>query len=186
MIVIGFGYKKSSGKSTLAKFLSTHINCTHPKLRVTEVSFASKLKDISFQLYGWAGLKRAIYYETHYTDKEIILPLIGMSPREIWIGIGNSLRAVYSNTWIDYALKSIKSDIIIISDMGFTNEARAIRTKGGKLIKLIRDNQPKGTDPREVELDSWADWDLVINNNGSLDDLYKHAIRIWENFNDTK
>jgi hypothetical protein len=70
--------------------------------------------------------------------------------------------------------------VILISDLGFTNEATAIRSMNGKLIKIMRDGQQLGTDPREVELDSWTDWDSVIDNNGSLDDLYNKAVLLWE------
>lgn len=177
--IIGIGYKKNSGKNSFAKFLTTHIHCTEPKLKVKEVSFALKVKDIAFQLYSWANLKRAIYYETHYSDKEIVLPELGLSPRDIWIGVGNKMREIYPGTWIEYALNSIKEDVIIITDLGFGNEARSIRDRNGILIKLHRDGIPRGTDARETELDSWPGWDFVIENNGSLDDLYKKAVALW-------
>ena len=137
-IVIGLGYKKGSGKNTFAKFLGTHIRCSCNHLKVQEVSFAHKVKDLAFQLYGWAGIQRPIYYETHYSDKEITLPQLGKSPRQIWIEIGNKMREIYQNTWIDYALNGVKGDIIIITDMGFLNEAKAILFKHGYLIKIQR------------------------------------------------
>jgi hypothetical protein len=146
---------------------------------VQEISFASKLKDIAFQLYGWAGIKRAVYYETHRDDKEKVLPLIGKSPRQIWIELGNKCREIYQATWIDYALNGVNGDVIIITDMGFTNEATAILAKGGLLVKLVRDGILLGTDPREIELDNWDNWDRIIKNNGSLDDLYQEAVKLW-------
>jgi hypothetical protein len=179
MEIIAFGYKKGSGKNTIAKFLSTHIRCTHPGLKVTEVSFAAKVKDISYQLYGWLGLKRGIYYETHRDEKERPLELITLSPRQIWIGVGNKLREIYPDTWINYALNSVKGDIIIITDLGFINEAKAIRNQNGKLIKIIREGIPTGTDARETELDNWADWDSIIKNSGSLDNLYNESVLLW-------
>ena len=71
----------------------------------------------------------------------------------------------------------------IITDVRFPNEAKAIKDKGGILIRCERtyyteDKRYKiGFDPFEKEhpsetaLDSYKDWDYVIKNDGSLEDL---------------
>ncbi len=168
MKIVGIGYKKGSGKDQFVTFMHTFIRCTQPGLSIKRVSFADKLKDIAHQLYSWADLKQGIYYETHRNKKEVSLPLIGKSPRQIWIEVGNRLREVYEETWIDFALRGTTADIILIPDMRFRNEARAIRNRGGILIKINRPGIPRGTDPAEIELDGWDDWDLIINNNEDL------------------
>lgn len=180
--IVGFSYKKGVGKDTIAKFLSTYLRCEHPGLKIKQISFAAKLKDICYQLYGWAGLKRGIYYELRRDLKEVKLPGLDLSPREIWISIGNKLREVYTHTWIDFALKGVEADIIIITDVGFQNEALAIKRLDGYLFKLVRDGLPQGTDGRETELDSWHDWDMVIDNNGTLSDLNKVAEILGKEF----
>lgn len=181
--IVAFGYKKGVGKSTAGKFLSTYLKLEASGLKVKHISFAAKLKDVSFQLYKWAGLKRGIYYETHYQDKEIILPKLGLSPRDIWIGVGNKLREVYITTWIDYALYGVTADILIITDLRFRNEARAVKDTNGMIIKINRPGIPQGTDPAEVDLDSWAvhQWDFVINNSGTLSDLNSMIVKIAKN-----
>ncbi len=176
MKIIAFGHRKGVGKSTASKFLTTHLHCEYPDLKIKEVSFAAKLKDISWQLYGWAGLKRGVYYETHYREKEFKLPKLGFSPRDIWIGVGNKLREVREGTWIDYAL-NIKANIIIISDLRFVNEAVAINSLGGQLVKINR-NVPRGTDPAEIDLMNWDIWDHIIDNNGTLNELNKKVITL--------
>ena len=176
MKIIAFGYRKNTGKSTAAKFLTTHLKCERPELIIKQISFAAKLKDIAHQLFNWAGLKRGVYYENHYQEKEIILPQLKMSPREVWIGVGNKLREVKESVWIDYAL-NVEADYIIISDLRFTNEAKAIREKGGLLVRIDRDVK-KGTDPAEVDLDSWVIWGNFIHNNGSLNDLNKEVLKL--------
>jgi hypothetical protein len=175
MKIIAFGYKKGVGKDTIGKFLMTQLRIRHPGLNVQHVSFAAKLKDICFQLYGWAGLERGVYYETHRNKKEVILPKLGMSPRANWIEVGNKLREVYKDTWIDFALKGVKADVIVITDCGFINEAIAIKKAGGFLCKVQRDGLPQGTDAREVELDTWHDWDYVVNNESTLEQLNQTA-----------
>ncbi len=179
-MIVAFGYKKESGKDTCGKFLNTFLKLEAPNLKVKQISFASKLKDISYQLYSWAGLKRAIFYESHREFKEVVLPQIGLSPREIWILIGNKMREVYSNTWINYALCGVQADILIITDLRFCNEGEAILENGGIVVKINRPNIPQGTDPAEVDLDSWPDfrWDHIIDNNGTLQDLNEKIEKI--------
>lgn len=172
-MIIAFGYKKGVGKSTAGKFLNTYLKLEMPDLKVKHISFAAKLKDISFQLYKWAGLKRGIYYETHYQEKEVVLPKLGLSPREIWIGVGNKMREIYSDTWISFALYGVSADVLIITDLRFYNEAEAILSAGGIIIKINRPGLPQGTDPAEIDLDSYADykWNYIIDNSGTLQDL---------------
>lgn len=168
MRIVGIGYKKSSGKDQFASFMHTFIRCAQPGLCIKRVSFADKLKNISCQLYGWAGLQNGPFYERYRDKKEVALPLIGKSPRQIWIEVGNKLREVYEETWIDYALRGIDADIIIISDVRFRNEARRIKNQGGMLIRIDRPDITQGTDPAEVELDAWDNWDLIVDNAGDL------------------
>jgi len=168
MQIIAFAFKKGSGKSTAGKFLSTYLKINANHLKVKQISFAAKLKDVCHQLYKWAGLQSAIYYESHRNKKEVVLPKVGLSPRDIWIQVGNKMREVYENTWIDFALQGVSADILIISDLRFPNEASAIIEHGGLLVKISRDGLPQGTDPAEVDLDDWENWDYVIANNFSL------------------
>lgn len=172
MKIVAIGHQKGVGKDTAAGFLNTILRIAAPHLIVKHISFAAKLKDIAFQLYSWAGLKRGIYYETHYLEKEVPLPqLNGLTPRDIWIAVGNKMREIYPSTWIDYALNGVKADIIIISDLRFKNEAIAVKKVDGTLFKVARDNVPKGNDPAEIDLLGWTDWDKIIVNNGTLDEL---------------
>ena len=178
MKLIGLAYKKGVGKDTLGGFMQTQLRCEHPGMKVKHVSFAAKLKDICFQLYGWAGLERGVYYESHRELKEVVLPLIEISPRQIWIEVGNYLRKVYEATWIDYALHSVKADVIIITDVRFQNEALAIKAAGGNLIRIDRAGIPQGTDPAETELDRWLAWDYLLDNNGTLRELNEEGIKL--------
>ncbi|HDZ14085.1 hypothetical protein LCGC14_0646510 [marine sediment metagenome] len=169
--IIAFGHQKGVGKSTAAKFLDTYIRTTRPELRVKSNAFAGKLKDISFQLFGWAGLQRGIYYETHYEEKEIVLPQIGKSPRDIWIAVGNKMREIDPNVWLKNALICPNCDIIIISDLRFLNEAEYIKKQGGVLVKITRTLSNLGTDDAETSLLAYDGWDFKMGNDGTFDDL---------------
>ena len=170
MKIIAFGHQKGVGKDTAAGFLNTLLRIAAPSLIIRHVSFAGKLKDIAHQLFGWGGLKPEVYYESHSEEKEFDLPVLGCTPRDLWIGVGNKMRDVRPSVWVDYALQSIKADIVIISDLRFQNEAIAVKKAGGMLVKIDR-NAPRGTDAAEVDLLNWAFWDQIVYNNGTLDRL---------------
>ena len=177
-VIIGVGYKKGRGKDTFANFMVNWLKKNHPHLKVKKVGFADKLKDISWQLYRWAGLQPGEYYESHYPEKEIVLPAIGMSPRKIWISVGNRMREIYEDTWIDFVLRGgIQADVIIVKDLGFRNEAHKIRACGGYLARMDRDGE-LATDGRETELDGWTDWNFTVGNNSDLRVLYHQAEKI--------
>ena len=178
MVIIAFGYKKMRGKDSSCNFLKDWLSLEKPDLKVKKLGFADKLKDISFQLYGWSGLKPGDYYESHYNQKEVVLPLIGMSPREIWIGVGNKLREVYEDTWIKYALYgNVDADVVLIKDLGYPNEGEAVIKAGGFCYRVDRPDQPDiATDGREVSLDGWDGFCGIIKNVGTLRDLYADVI----------
>lgn len=62
----------------------------------------------------------------------------------------------------------------IITDVRFPNEAEAVKERGGKLIKVIRNNNT-GDHPSETALDNYDSWDFIVPNTGTLDDLLYQA-----------
>ncbi len=177
--IIAFGHQKSVGKSSASQFLDTYIRTAFPDLKVRNSAFAGKLKDIAFQLFSWAGLERGIYYETHYEEKEIVLPAIGKSPRDIWIEVGNKMREIDVDVWLKNALSCKDCDVIIISDLRFRNEANYIKDHGGILIKILRLGTLTGADKAEIDLFGYGDWDYYIENDGTLDDLNRNVEHIF-------
>ena len=59
----------------------------------------------------------------------------------------------------------------VISDVRFFNETKAIKDKGGILIRVNRDSDSKDSHVSENELNTYKDWDYVIDNNYSLSEL---------------
>src|SRR4051812_22321919 len=92
--IIAFGHRKEVGKDTAAKYLITELKLRYPGINIQKHGFADKVKDVAQQIYSWADLKSGEYYErlgNHYL-KEVILPKLGKTPRQVWIGVGNGVR----------------------------------------------------------------------------------------------
>ena len=80
------------------------------------------------------------------------------------------------NIWITPVISRAQVRIknnhsVAITDVRFPNEAEAIKQAGGLMVRIDRSDVPVLNHPSESALDSWDDWDLVINNEGSLDDF---------------
>ncbi|MFW9874469.1 MAG: hypothetical protein ACFFG0_15290 [Candidatus Thorarchaeota archaeon] len=176
MKIIAIGHQKGVGKSTLAKFLVTELRVRNKGFKIGKLSFADEVKNISHQLFSWTGLKSGQYYENHYDEKETPLNF-DFTPRDIWIAVGNKMREIHPNVWIEAAFHNCDYDIVIIPDLRFKNEAIWLENHGACLVKIHRD-MPRGADPAEIDLLDWKNWCMEINNKRSLQDLYKEAQKI--------
>ncbi len=74
----------------------------------------------------------------------------------------------------------------IITDTRFPNEAQAIKDKGGTMVRIERNLEPAGYQtleqrhPSETSLDGW-NFDYVINNNGTLEQLLEATKTLLNN-----
>jgi hypothetical protein len=74
--------------------------------------------------------------------------------------------------WVNLVLNNIDSTNTVISDVRFKNEADAIRKAGGQIWRVNRENvNPITGHISEIDLDDY-NFDVVINNNSGLIDLY--------------
>ena len=70
----------------------------------------------------------------------------------------------------------------IITDSRFPNELAAVKKHNGIAIKVIRDsgNTIGTTHTSETALDNYTEWDYVIDNNGTLEELKTQVLSILE------
>lgn len=182
-LTIGLGHYRRVGKDSFANFLLQACRERDPGFSIGKRSFAYKLKQVCHELYGWAGLREPEFYETLDGEKyrEVVLPEIGKSPRQIWIDMGTKAirRHVYEPTWLDYLLKGQHDlDVMVIPDVRFPNEAEAIRESGGVLIKIVRPGYGPGPDVADQALLGYDGWDYVIGGDtGSSESL--PMLRVW-------
>lgn len=129
--IIALTGAKTVGKTTIAKAVQAW--AIDSKI----VSFATPIKEMLWQM--------GIPYEAlNGKDKEVIIPELGKSSRELMQSLGTEWGRdlINRNIWVFAMQKQIertKEEIIIIDDLRFENEANWVLTRGGKIIKLQRD-----------------------------------------------
>ena len=97
-----------------------------------------------------------------------------MTAREFMQFFGTDVcRKMYEPIWVNSCIKKIKeeqSELAIIADVRFPNEAKAIESAGGKLVRLTRQilNDHHSS---EVALDDYPFTDTIDNKDNSIDSL---------------
>jgi cytidylate kinase len=166
MIIIGISGKIGSGKSTSADFLEKEL--ISKGLRCQQLSFATRLKETIATLCDTSN-------EVQFTQdgKNTVDPILGKTYGELQQTLGEGLRNLLGwDIWIKLALDPQRDlDVVIIPDCRYKNEAQAIRSRGGLLVRIngdvasIRANSKRNlTHSSEIDLDDWTDWNLVIDN----------------------
>ena len=160
---------KFSGKSTVARLL-------HNATGYEVVSFADKLKDVCCVLSGCTReqLEDYDFKETQLVP-DYLRPycLNAEKPtfRAFLQHFGSEvMRGVNDNIWIDCTLSNCGENAII-SDCRFPNEAKAVKARGGIVIKVVRpDAKASDSHQSETRIDE-IDADYVLWNDTTLENL---------------
>ena len=160
-MLIGISGKIGTGKTTVADMLVSK--------GFSQLAFAGVLKEMVAVL-----LNIPVSIFDDQAVKSGMTPF-GCDVRHLLQTIGTDWGREMINTdiWVISAFFRINSDNTVITDVRFPNEAKAIRERGGIVIRLERDMDRSGPEHQhlsETALDGW-DFDYVIDNNGSLEDL---------------
>lgn len=181
---MALGHRKRTGKDTIAKFLVTEIRTRHPGISVKKVGFADKVKDVGHQIFGWAGLQPGWFYDDLANEhlREVVIPRLGKTPRQLWIGIGNGIRHAcgFDDCWFQYALEQYKCDVLIFKDLRFHAEAEGIEAKGGYLYRVDCSWASIATDGADNVLSDFTRWRRIFLNDerDNFNKLYSYALEI--------
>jgi len=179
MKIIGLGHYSRVGKDTFANYLVESLAEYQPSLKVLKRSFAWKLKQVTHELFSWAGLREPEFYETAEgaAVRQVKLLDLDMTPVEIWVAFGTKAvrEQVYSNTWVDYLLRQTDCDVLIIPDVRFPNEAEAIHKLGGQLIKVVRPGFGPLNTVADQALHDYSGWDAIVGQDGEISSLHHAA-----------
>jgi len=202
-MIVGFCGFIGSGKDTAADYLINYHGFRRD-------SFANSLKDAVSHVFGWdrillegrtnEGREWREQVDTWWADR---LNIPHLTPRWVLQQWGTEVcrQGFHDDVWIaslENRLLKTKDDIVI-SDVRFPNEIKAIKRAGGKVVRIVR-----GTDPewyadaalanageqvvgsaiararmraRQIHASEWA-WiengiDFSIDNNGTIDSLFE-------------
>lgn len=183
-LIIGLSGKKRCGKDHAAELAAEEYGFVN-------ASFATPIKTISKETFNLS------HEQLHGNLKETEDPFWGLSPRTIMQRVGTEFaREVFDkDVWVDNFKQRVQSsdeDRVIVSDVRFPNEAYAIQSLGGMVIRIRRpEKEPDlnpvlralalrfswvadylGTEyhPSETALDGFEDFNLRIVNDGDLQD----------------
>jgi hypothetical protein len=137
------------------------------------VSFAEPLKRMAVVFLGSFGYREDEALQLVWFDKQRFVPEIGCTARELLQRIGTEFgrQAIAEDIWIRCWEAKVRShDTVVTDDVRFANEAEAVKAAGGRVWKIIRPSVQRNTNhPSEGALDDWDGFDVVIQNDGSLE-----------------
>ena len=186
-MIIGISGKAGSGKDTAAKMLEvlyanpdiSYEDFSNRKYKnfadIQIVHFADILKETVQVLFGIGE------WETNTQEgKKTTIEWIGKTVRELLQGVGQGLRDVIDpNLWIKVLFANTENwSNYIIADVRYPNELDAIKERNGILLRIDRKDAGAGNHSSEIALDDYKEWDVHIENNGSIEDLFE-AMRIF-------
>lgn len=190
-----------SGKDTVSEYLQSNYN-------FSQISFAASLKDAISAIFGWdrellegRTAESRAWRETKdlWWSQRLNMEITPRWILQYW-GTEVCRQGFHDDIWIaslEHKLTHNQSNVVI-SDARFPNELATIRKIGGKSIRVIRGDNPTWYDlavranqgdiharenlNSQIHSSEWSwigyDFDLIIDNNGGLIDLYRQIDRI--------
>lgn len=159
--------------------------------RSGKTTAANHLEDIyGFQLYAFAdplrdGLMNILNLTPCDFDddrKERTIEWLGRSPRELMQTLGTDWgrNMVHPDLWLLLAKQNLdnfgqayeNAPGFVISDLRFENEADFVRKHGGIILHILRSDAAEVNPHASESGIGIQDNDLVLHNNGSLEDLF--------------
>jgi hypothetical protein len=172
-MLIGLSGYARAGKDTVADYLVANYG-------FTRMAFADPMKEALYRMDplvtfgGMAGmsLKWAVDQSGWEVVKDESPEVRGLLQR-LGTEVGRNMFG--EDFWVDYAIgKSWQYDNVVFSDVRFRNEAKAVQKNWGENWRINRDGvQAVNGHISEHDMDDYREFDVVLQNNGSLKELYE-------------
>lgn len=207
-MIIGLSGYAKSGKDTVADMIIS----MHKEQWVVK-KFSGKLKEIASLL---TGINIAKFEDQEFKESLMPLDWVEqwmegttkyyrlMKVRDFLQRLGTeAIRdGLHKNTWVNALMADYKKIAInwdcdgnstvesypnwIITDCRFPNEFKAIKDKGGIVVRVKRDGiVPVNAHPSETALDGF-EFDYILENNGSLEDLKTSVTFMLNKFDESR
>lgn len=180
---IAISGKARSGKNTVASLLCTDFFKLNSE-QYAVIAFADKIKLMILEMFPGCD-RNSLFGPSELRQNSIRSELdshihLNISYREISILLGKLGRSCNPAFWVAHFarefenLKKIKQ-LIICSDLRFIEEFEWLKQNGFVLCRVKRKDSMTIDDVSETEQDQIGDnmFDVVINNNGSIEELYQ-------------
>jgi hypothetical protein len=171
-MIIALGHTKGVGKDTIAN--SMIVEACNYQLKAQKIAFADAVKDVAYQLYHSYGIEERMYYEQNREAKDEMLPMLCLTPRQVWIDLSDNLARIAPRLWFDLTMDKIKAntDIAIVTDLRYMREARFLSALGSKVatIRVLRDGCIMQPDGAEEQLSDYV-FDATLVNDYTLQQL---------------
>jgi hypothetical protein len=172
--LIGLVGRKRVGKDTFAeRLVQAH--------GFTRYAFADALRKAALGLdpiVGWAftrneGVRLSEVVERHGWEGAKAFPEV----RRTLQRYGVAIREIDPDFWLSVVFEPAlrEKGPVVITDVRFPNEAQAVQSHGGKLVRIERTtHEPRDLHVSETALDDWK-VDLVVVNGDTIRSLHKCA-----------
>lgn len=184
--------KKNVGKNTFSQLLCQEI--IHQRARYDFdttihhiLAFADPIKEMILLMFPKA--KREYLFGSSELREEIIPDATNqegnpLTYRQALIDIGTLGRKYNPNIWVnafDTRVKALHAtDLVICSDLRFTEELAYLKNNKYTIIKLLRNSVQQLNNATETVQDGIpnSQFDAIIENNGTIEDLRQKAREI--------
>lgn len=176
-MMIGVSGYARAGKDTVGAYLTENHGFTRLAFADTLKRFALAINPIVFASDDGEILRLYTLLEESGFDWEQAKKLNEVRELLQRIGTEGGREILGENVWVDGTLNGIDphGDNWVVTDVRFPNEAAAIKGRGGFVWRVERpDTKPVNGHPSETALDDYP-FDAVIENNGTLEDLYRRV-----------
>lgn len=177
MLVALSGYAQV-GKDSVGRFLIEDHG-------FTRFAFADKLREVVYALNPVVNARRVqeVVDDVGWDRAKVEVPEIRRLLQAMGTEAGRKILG--ENVWVNAVFEQIgrqrglsvvpTDHDYVITDCRFVNEAQAVKDRGGFVVRVNRPGVgPVSGHPSETSLNDW-EFDLVINNDGSLDDLRMYS-----------
>lgn len=175
-LLIGLHGRARTGKDTAARYLVSQFD-------LYSYAFADPIKAAIAQLFNLT------LSHIEGSLKEVLLPGIGKSPRQLMQLLGTEWgrEQIHPELWLLLAKQNIGNRLemdqshyngVVIRDVRFENEAEWIRRQGGHVVHILRPEAQAVSAHSSESGIAIHDNDFVVHNEGSIEDFQRQLGRM--------
>ena len=177
-MIVGLSGYAQSGKDTVAQVLVDNYG-------FTRVAFADKIREFLYEVNPMVGCSPSGYLKDLVDLKGWDTAKQEPQVRRLLQDLGVAARKLFGDAfWVDQVVGQFGHDWwgydkkVVITDVRFINEAKAIKGKGGEVWRITRPNVTAvNAHVSETQLDEYP-FDHFVKNDGDVKDLWEEVLML--------